>query len=52
LKPLASIAYGGANHTFYVGLGALLLNVAVAAVVTLVMSWISPDAKRSLMVGS
>lgn len=52
LKPLASIALGGTNHTFYVGLGALLLNIAVAAVVSLVMGWISPDAKRSLTVGS
>lgn len=52
LKPLASIAFGGANHTFYVGLGALLLNIAVAAVVTLVMGWVSPDAKRSLNVSS
>jgi SSS family solute:Na+ symporter len=52
LKPLASIAFGGANHTFYVGLGALLLNIAVAAVVTLVMGWVSPEVKRSLTVES
>jgi SSS family solute:Na+ symporter len=51
LKPLAPIAFGGANHTFYVGLGALLLNIAVAVVVTLVMGWVSP-AKRSLTVES
>lgn len=52
LKPLASIAFGGANHAFYVGLGALLLNIAVAAVVTLVMGWVSPNSKRSLTVES
>ncbi|MET4390322.1 SSS family solute:Na+ symporter [Bradyrhizobium sp. F1.4.3] len=52
LKPLASVAVGGANYTFYVGLGALLLNVVVAAIVTLVLSWISPGAKRSVAAGS
>jgi len=30
LKPLATIDLGGASYTFYVGLGALLLNIAVA----------------------
>jgi SSS family solute:Na+ symporter len=52
LKPLASIAFGGANHTFYVGLGALLLNIVVAAVISLVMGLVSPDAKRSVKVSS
>jgi SSS family solute:Na+ symporter len=51
LKPLASVALGGASYTFYVGLGALLLNVIVAAVVTLVLSWTSPGAKRSVAAG-
>jgi len=42
LKPLASIAVGNVSYTFYVGLGALLLNVAIAAVATVVMGLISP----------
>ena len=45
LKPLASIDLGGASYVFYVGLGALILNVAVAAVATVVVGMISP--KRS-----
>ncbi|MFT4118428.1 monocarboxylate uptake permease MctP [Bradyrhizobium sp.] len=51
LKPLASITFGGAAHTFYVGLGALALNIVVAVVATFVVSWISPDAKRSVTAG-
>src|SRR3954454_8291455 len=42
LKPLASIELGGASYSFYVGLGALILNVVVAAVVTLVVARLSP----------
>jgi solute:Na+ symporter, SSS family len=42
LKPLASIAVGNVSYTFYVGLGALLLNVAIAAAATVVMGLISP----------
>ena len=45
LKPLASISLGGSSHTFYVGLGALVLNIAVAAVATLVLSRISPNRR-------
>src|SRR5215472_3873918 len=37
LKPLATIAIGDASYSFYVGLGALILNIAVAAVVTVLM---------------
>jgi solute:Na+ symporter, SSS family len=51
LKPLASVAFGGDNYSFYVGLGALLLNIAVAVIVTLVASRISPDVKRSVTAG-
>jgi SSS family solute:Na+ symporter len=48
LKPLASISLGEVSYSFYVGLGALILNTLVAAVVTAVMAWISPTAGRSL----
>jgi SSS family solute:Na+ symporter len=43
LKPLATLALGGASYTFYVGLGALLLNIAVAAVMTVVVRSILPE---------
>jgi SSS family solute:Na+ symporter len=46
LKPLASISLGGSSYTFYVGLGALLLNIVVAVAATVVVGLISP-AKRS-----
>jgi solute:Na+ symporter, SSS family len=46
LKPLATITIGGANHAFYVGLGALILNIAVAAIVTVVMGSISPNPRK------
>src|SRR6201991_2355019 len=42
LKPLATVNFGGASYVFYVGLGALLLNIVVAAVVTLIVSVLSP----------
>ncbi|MEA2910647.1 MAG: solute:Na+ symporter, family, partial [Bradyrhizobium sp.] len=47
LKPLATIDLGGASYVFYVGLGALILNVVVAAVVTLVVARVSP-ARRAI----
>src|SRR5438067_4478728 len=43
LKPLASLTLGGSTHTFYVGLGALLVNIAVAAVATLIVRAISSE---------
>ena len=43
LKPLASIELGGASYMFYVGLGALILNVVVAVVVTVIVGLISPN---------
>ncbi len=46
LKPLATISFGGDSYTFYVGLGALILNIAVAAVATVVVTWLSPAAQR------
>jgi solute:Na+ symporter, SSS family len=51
LKPLASIDLGGAKYVFYVGLGALILNVAVAAITTVIVSRVSPD-RRSVIAPS
>jgi SSS family solute:Na+ symporter len=42
LKPLATIDLGGTSYAFYVGLGALILNVAVAAVATVIVGLVSP----------
>jgi solute:Na+ symporter, SSS family len=42
LKPLATLNFGGVSYVFYVGLGALLLNIAVAAIVTVIVARISP----------
>jgi SSS family solute:Na+ symporter len=47
LKPLATIDLGGASYGFYVGLGALILNIAVAVIATLVVGLISPDRSRA-----
>jgi solute:Na+ symporter, SSS family len=52
LKPLASLSLGGSTYSFYVGLGALLLNVLVAAVVTGAMAWIAPADNRGLTEGT
>jgi solute:Na+ symporter, SSS family len=46
LKPLATIDLGGASYVFYVGLGALILNVVVAAVATVILSLVAPDRRR------
>jgi SSS family solute:Na+ symporter len=45
LKPLATIDFGGASYSFYVGLGALILNVVVAAITTVIVAWLSPDRR-------
>jgi SSS family solute:Na+ symporter len=42
LKPLATLDLGGASYVFYVGLGALILNVAVAAIATVIQNLASP----------
>ena len=42
LKPLATLDIGGASYVFYVGLGALILNVALAAIVTVIVNLVSP----------
>src|SRR5271156_1078939 len=38
LKPLATLNLGGADYVFYVGLGALVLNIVVAAGVTVIVA--------------
>ena len=47
LKPLAALSLNGTSHTFYVGLGALILNIAVAAIGTVIVSLILPDKSRA-----
>src|ERR1700732_1414660 len=42
LKPLATIEFGGASHVFYVGLGALILNIAVATIATVIIGLVLP----------
>jgi solute:Na+ symporter, SSS family len=41
MKPLASLTLGADTYTFFVGLGALVLNIAVAAVVTAIVRMVS-----------
>jgi solute:Na+ symporter, SSS family len=48
LKPLATIDLGGASYAFYVGLGALILNVAVAAITTAIVSRVLPDRRNAV----
>jgi len=45
LKPLATIAIGDVSYSFYVGLGALILNIVVAVVGTAVIGLISPNPR-------
>jgi solute:Na+ symporter, SSS family len=45
MKPLASLALGGTSYTFFVGLGALILNVAVAAIATALLRMVLPETK-------
>jgi SSS family solute:Na+ symporter len=47
LKPLASIAIGDVSYQFYVGLGALILNVAVAAVATAIIGLVAKRDDRA-----
>lgn len=42
LKPLATFIVGDGSYTFYVGLGALILNIVVAVIATAVLSMVSP----------
>ena len=47
MKPLASLALGGDTYTFFVGLGALILNIVVAAVATVIVRMILPEGKSA-----
>jgi solute:Na+ symporter, SSS family len=47
LKPLATLPLGEVSYSFYVGLGALILNIIVAAVATAVMGLVSPNPRRA-----
>jgi SSS family solute:Na+ symporter len=42
LKPLATLDLGGASYVFYVGLGALILNVVAATIATVILNMTSP----------
>src|SRR6201997_103861 len=42
LKPLATLHFGDVTYTFYVGLGALILNTVVAAAATIILGLIVP----------
>src|ERR1700710_1678529 len=44
LKPLATIDLGGVSYVFYVGLGALILNVVSAAVGSVIAARVAPRA--------
>jgi SSS family solute:Na+ symporter len=44
LKPLATITIGDTSYSFYVGLGALIINVAVAAIVSAILGRRAPAA--------
>src|SRR3954454_22505825 len=48
LKPLASIELGGVGFVFYVGLGALILNVVVGATVTIIISRVLPGRRGAV----
>jgi SSS family solute:Na+ symporter len=45
LKPLATLELGGVAYVFYVGLGAVILNVVVAAIATVVLAALSPKSR-------
>jgi solute:Na+ symporter, SSS family len=47
LKPLATLDLGGASYVFYVGLGALILNIAVAVIATLIFGLISSNRRSA-----
>jgi SSS family solute:Na+ symporter len=44
LTPLAKLAYNGETYSFYVGLAAVILNIAVAVVVSAILSVAAPRA--------
>jgi SSS family solute:Na+ symporter len=52
LKPVAAVTLGGSSYGVYIGLSALILNIAVAAIATAVMAWLLPAPRRSAAVRS
>src|ERR1700724_2758784 len=52
LKPLATLSIGDTSYVFYVGLGALILNVVVATVATVVVGWVLPEPRPSAIARS
>jgi solute:Na+ symporter, SSS family len=51
LKPLATLDFGGTSYVFYVGLGALILNAAIAIIVTAVLDLVSPRSTKPQSAG-
>jgi SSS family solute:Na+ symporter len=47
LKPIATIAIGDASYAFYVGLGALILNIAIAAIATVIIEMVWKRDERA-----
>jgi solute:Na+ symporter, SSS family len=47
LKPLATVNLGGASYVFYVGLGALVLNIVVAVIATVIMTAVAPKRQNA-----
>jgi SSS family solute:Na+ symporter len=45
LKPLATLDLGGVSYVFYVGLGALILNIVVAAIANVIVERVSPERR-------
>ena len=43
MKPLAGLTFGGDTYTFFVGLGALILNIVVAIIVTGIVRMVLPE---------
>src|SRR6201999_692621 len=45
MKPLASLTLAGDTYTFFVGLGALILNIVIAVVATAIVRMVLPEGK-------
>jgi SSS family solute:Na+ symporter len=45
LKPLATLDLGGTRSVFYVGLGALILNIVGAAIANVIVARVSPERR-------
>src|SRR5215472_10990879 len=43
LKPLASLSLGDSSYTFFVGLGALILNIVIAVIATVIVQMVMPE---------